>query len=284
MAKFGIIGGGAWGLAAVAMKCVESAHNVSVWVHSEASAASISSQKKSKRLPNIELPQLAASQSLSEVCDGADTIVIALASQHIQAILSQLVLNPSQSIVLLSKGLLEGEKSPFISDYVRSLFPKNPIMSLSGPNIAIEIAQGKPAASVIAGEDEGLVQKIQSELSSKNFRLYGSSDLRGVECGGIFKNVIAIAAGLCDGLDCGDNAKAALMTRGLGEMQKLSTFFNGQIETLTGLSGMGDMMTTCLSKNSRNRSFGELLGVEIKLKLRRFRRKKQWKGPERFNY
>ncbi len=259
MAKFGIIGGGAWGLA-VAIKSAESGHDVCVWAHSELTAKSILNHKSSKRLPGVSLPDLKASQSLSEVCVGVDTVIVALASQHIKSVLTQLELEPSQTIVLLSKGLLDGEKSPFISDYVRSLFPKNSVMMLSGPNIAIEIAQGKPAASVIAGEDLSLVQSIQNELSSNNFRLYGSSDLKGVECGGIFKNVIAIAAGLCDGLACGDNAKAALMTRGLGEMQKVATFFNGQVETLTGLSGMGDMMTTCLSKNSRNRSFGELLG------------------------
>ena len=277
MAKFGIIGGGAWGLA-VAMKCVESGHNVSVWAHSESSVKSISIEKSSNRLPGIVLPELKASQSLSEVCDRADTIVVALASQHIQAVLGQLVLSPSQSIILLSKGLLEREKSPFISDYVRSLFPKNPIMSLSGPNIAIEIAEGKPAASVIAGDNMALVKKVQGQLSSKNFRLYGSSDLRGVECGGIFKNVIAIAAGLCDGLECGDNAKAALMTRGLGEMQKVSTFFNGSVETLTGLSGMGDMMTTCLSVSSRNRSYGELLGRGDQSQIDAFTREKTVEG------
>ncbi len=258
MAKIGILGAGAWGLS-VAIKAANNGHGITLWGHSETSVSGINNTHQSPRLTGVSLPsELSATQDLTELVAGIDLLVIAVASSYLEGLIEQLPALPQGiPLVILSKGLLERDASFLISDFFKQKFPSHPYAVLSGPNIALEIAQGKPAASVLACEDNKTAEWLQSIFSGPDFRLYRSTDVRGVECGGIFKNVIAIAAGICDGLDCGDNAKAALMTRGLSEIQRVAVFFGGRLETVGGLSGLGDMMTTCLSPHSRNRSFGE---------------------------
>ena len=258
MAKIGILGAGAWGLS-VALKLANPENIIQIWAHSKGSVDAINNTQRSKRLVGISLPeQLKASTSIQEVVADKDVIIVAVASAHLESVLDQISeLSEGTPFVILSKGLLDNETSFFISDLCLSKFPSQPYAVLSGPNIALEIAQGKPAASVLACTEEACAVSLQTLLSGPNFRVYRTRDVRGVECGGIFKNVIAIAAGICDGLNCGDNAKSALMTRGLGEIQRVAHYFGGRPETINGLSGLGDMMTTCLSSHSRNRSFGE---------------------------
>lgn len=258
MAKLGILGAGAWGLS-VAIKLVNQGHQVLVWAHSETSVNTLRSQHQSERLQGIQIPEsISFTNSLEDIATHAEVIVIAVASAYLEDLMARLPQIPAQvPMVVLTKGLLEQEDSIFISDLYHKQFPNRTYAVLSGPNIALEIAQGKPAASVLACDDNAQAERLQSIFSGDNFRIYRSNDVRGVECGGIFKNVIAIAAGMCDGLRCGDNAKSALMTRALGEMQRLCDFFGGNPETIIGLSGLGDLMTTCLSQHSRNRRFGE---------------------------
>ena len=156
-------------------------------------------------------------------------------------------------MIFLAIGIIEPHW--FISDWLAEHFDGR-IGVLSGPNLALEIAQKKPAASVIASTDDSLNALVQQLLSNHYFRVYTSRDIRGVQCGGIFKNVFAIAAGCIDGLQLGDNAKSALITRGLVELQRLFSFFEADSSTLLGLSGLGDLIATCSSKQSRNWQLG----------------------------
>jgi len=162
-------------------------------------------------------------------------------------------------VVSVTKGI-EFETGNTMSDILRETAPQARVVAMSGPTLALEVAKGIPTAIVAASEDEPAVQTVQSLFHSPAFRVYTSADVHGVELGGALKNVIAIGAGVCDGLGFGDNSKAALVTRAIAEMRRLGVACGAQAETFTGLSGLGDLMVTCFSRLSRNRSFGEQLG------------------------
>ena len=162
-------------------------------------------------------------------------------------------------VVSVTKGI-EFETGATMTDILRENSPKSRIVAMSGPTLATEVAKGIPTAIVAASADAAAAQTVQSLFHGPAFRVYTSNDIHGVELGGALKNVIAIGAGVCDGLGFGDNSKAALITRALAEMRRLGVACGAQAETFTGLSGLGDLMVTCFSKLSRNRSFGERLG------------------------
>jgi glycerol-3-phosphate dehydrogenase (NAD(P)+) len=220
--------------------------------------------------PVSQMTEIEAAQTIAaiNVCDDlqqavidATIIIFAVTSQSLRLVAQQLstVLGPraDKNIVLVSavKGL-ELESGKTMCVVLFECLPDYPVAALSGPNLASEIVAGKPAASVIACSDSTLAQQLQSVLSTENFRVYASSDVIGTELGGALKNIIAIAAGCADGMRLGANARAAIVTRGLTEISRLAIALGAKSETLSGLSGMGDLLTTCTSSLSRNYQLG----------------------------
>lgn len=240
MKSVGVIGAGAWG-STIAKILAENGCKVHLWSY----------QVLPEQLPH---PEVFVTTKMSEAVEGVEGVVIALASAHFRA-LDELGAVQVPSLIL-SKGLMSGEESMFITDYLRKRALFTELAVLSGPNLAKEISEGKPAATVVASHSPELATAFQSVLSNGYFRVYTSSDVRGVELGGILKNVIAIAAGMIDGYQWGNNAKSALITRGLQEMCLIGAEFGCQPATFFGLSGLGDLMTTATSPLSRNWQFG----------------------------
>ena len=195
--------------------------------------------------------------------EGADVVVLAVPAQHLRSHLAQLaeVLAPHAALVSLIKGLERGtdlRMSELITEEL-GLDPSR-IAVVSGPNLAMEIAREEPTASVVACEDEQAAERIAELCNNHYFRPYTNTDVVGVEIAGIVKNVIALAVGICDGQNLGDNSKASVITRGLAETTRLATVLGGRLETFSGLAGLGDLVATCASPLSRNRSAGRLLG------------------------
>ncbi len=261
MKKIGVIGCGAWATT-VAMLLAKNNHAVMMWCHKQDYAHAIHMGHENPFvLPGVTLPlTLQARTDMSMAVSGCEALVLGIASPYLTQVLEQLkpIYTPGTPILSLTKGLLDND-TLFPSDYLNLSLSKCPIAVLSGPNLALEIAQGKPAASVISSEKGDIAQLFQQYLNSSSFRVYTSADTRGVELGGILKNIMAIAAGLIDGLDLGYNAKAALITRALPEMSRFGSRFNAHSETFYGLSGLGDLIATCTSSHSRNWKVGHAL-------------------------
>jgi glycerol-3-phosphate dehydrogenase (NAD(P)+) len=194
---------------------------------------------------------------LPESIDNRVAIISAVSMSGVRAVIEQLqgFLAPDQIIVTATKGL-DAQTNLTPAQLWRHSFPNNPIVVLSGPNLSLEIQQGLPAATVVASQDSVAANKIQEIFSSTKFRVYTNDDPVGVEIAGTVKNVIAIAAGACDGLQLGNNAKSALLTRGLSEIIRIGQYWGGKPETFYGLSGLGDLLTTCNSPLSRNYQVG----------------------------
>ncbi|MBT5855547.1 NAD(P)H-dependent glycerol-3-phosphate dehydrogenase [bacterium] len=267
MQSIAVIGGGGWG-STIAKILGENGHQVRIWCHKAPSALQINRNHTTRRLPGVMLPEsVTATHILKAAMQSVDAVVIALSSsqfEHIPAIKSTI---PSGApILLLTKGLAPDDKTLLISDYLRDQLPGHSIAHLSGPNIAKEIADKKPSATVVASEDEAVADMFQALLSNDYFRVYRSQDCRGVELGGVLKNCIAIAAGISDGLNLGSNAKSTLITRGIREIIQVGCAMNGKEETFYGLSGLGDLMATCFSPHSRNWQFGNTLAKNIEVK------------------
>jgi glycerol-3-phosphate dehydrogenase (NAD(P)+) len=257
-----VVGDGGWGTA-MAILLAMAGRQVSLWTHDEAYGAVLSESRANPRfLPGFEIPAtVRVSADLSTLLSGCDLLVSAVPTEFLRIVWSGHAahLPAGLPILSLTKGLEAGtDLRP--TQVLRELTGARPLGVLSGPNIAREIARGLPAATVVACDDSGLAQRVQASFSSDKFRVYRNPDLAGVELGGALKNVIAIAAGLCDGLELGENAKAALVDRGVKEIARLGERLGGQRRTFFGLSGLGDLMTTCYSRVSRNRTFGERLG------------------------
>ena len=253
MTTVGVIGAGAWGTV-IANMFAENGHDVRLWCYKESIAHQIAHNKRHHRLPEVVLSsELTTTTQLSD-CYDADVVILGLSSSQLTAYDKVIEWKKIQSpILFLAKGIIEPEW--FISDWLEQRFLGD-IAVLSGPNLALEIAQKKPSASVVASKNSTVAFYIQDLLSNHYFRVYTSNDIRGVQCGGIFKNVFAIAAGCIDGLKLGDNAKAALITRGMMELKRISSFFGADDSTIWGLSGLGDLIATCGSKQSRNWQLG----------------------------
>jgi glycerol-3-phosphate dehydrogenase (NAD(P)+) len=251
-----VIGAGAWG-SVVAQMFADNGHNVKLWCYKQAIADAITHTHQHHRLPNIELnTNIQTTTELSD-CYHSDLVVLGLSSAQLcdyDTIIDWQEI--SCPILVLAKGVMVPEI--FISNWVAQRV-QVPVGVLSGPNLALEIAQCNPAASVVAFTDNIVAKQVQTWLSTPYFRCYTSTDLIGVQCGGIFKNVLAIAAGCIDGMALGDNAKASLVTRGLVELQRIAHFYGGQAETVVGLSGLGDLMATCVSSKSRNWQLGHAM-------------------------
>jgi glycerol-3-phosphate dehydrogenase (NAD(P)+) len=260
--KISIIGGGSWGTA-LALLVSEHGLPITIWAHNPAVAEEINSRHtNSHYLPGINLPlNVKATPDLAEAATG-DLIVVVVPSKVMRETarsLAALNLPDGTVVVSCTKGIESGT-GLLMSQVLGEFLPHGRLAVLSGPNLAPEIARQIPAASVIGSGHADLLEPLQRIFSSKGFRAYTTDDITGVQLGGALKNIYAIAAGVCDGFGMGDNAKAALVTRSLAEMTRLGIAMGGRRETFFGLSGAGDLMVTCFSKQSRNRQFGERLG------------------------
>ncbi len=258
--KVAAIGGGSWGTT-VAHLC---AHNSPTMLYSrrpEVAEAITDRHENPRYLAGFELhPELRASSDLEEVVAGADVLVMGVASIGLQETLDRLrpIVPGSIPIVSLTKGLERTGRR--MTEVIGDCLPSNPVGVLTGPNLAKEILAGHAAASVIAFEDTHVAADLQKLLATGLFRVYTNPDLIGCELGGALKNVIAIAAGMAEGLGAGDNTQAAVITRGLAELTRLGVAMGGEATTFMGLAGMGDLIATCMSPQSRNRTVGEELG------------------------
>jgi len=257
---FAVIGAGAWGVT-IANILAENGHNVTLWCHKKNTATHINENHQTHRLPQIKLHHsLKADSNMAHCIQNKAHVIVALPSNYLSQ-LEQLKSSyyPHQSITLLTKGLVSSEEGWLCHHYVEKHLRPDAIGAISGPNLALEIAEKKPAATVFASTNQDLAHDIQSALSNDFFRVYRSDDIIGVMLGGVLKNVIAIASGLLDGLALGLNARSSLITRGLQEMQRISLKFGGKSQTIYGLSGLGDLVATASSPLSRNFQLGQVL-------------------------
>lgn len=254
-----VLGAGAWGTALARVLC-DGKNAVTLWGHDAAHLGVIRKIFRNDRyLPGIELPHsLNLQTDLPAAVAGAEMIIVAVPSKAFRNV-TQSLKEFSGIAVSVTKGI-EHESGLTMCGVLAQNAPHARLAALSGPSLALEVARGVPTAVVAASVDGASATTIQQLFHRPAFRVYTSTDLDGVELGGALKNVIAIAAGVCDGLGFGDNSKAALVTRGLGEMRRLGVACGARAETFAGLSGLGDLMVTCFSKLSRNRTFGERLG------------------------
>ena len=268
MKTIAVIGSGSWGTA-LAYMFEKHGHMVRLWSYKEEEAANIiKNSENTEFLPGVKLGKnLRVITDRQEAVEGADIIVTAIPSRFLRMNMEQFVpyIKENQILINASKGI-EDETFFTLSEVVENIFPKNTVAVLSGPSHAEDVGNDMPTACIIAARNEEQAKMLQKELSNENFRLYTLTDVRGVDLGGALKNIIALAAGICDGMGLGDNIKAALMTRGMAEMARLGKAMGCNIETFFGLSGMGDLIVTCISMHSRNRRAGILLGQGKTLK------------------
>jgi glycerol-3-phosphate dehydrogenase (NAD(P)+) len=257
-----VIGGGSWGTA-LACHLARSGLPVSLWVREPEVALEINEHHRNETyLPGIDLPrELAATPDLGVAVSRAETLLVVVPSEFCRAVYRAMAPGLSADTLLVSatKGL-EIETLQRMSEVAATELPGSRHAVLSGPSFAREVAQGQPTAVVIASERLADAERVQRALSTRSFRAYTSEDVVGVELAGALKNVIAIAAGILDGLGYGHNTVAALITRGLAEISRLALAMGGRAETLAGLAGLGDLVLTCTGALSRNRSLGQALG------------------------
>lgn len=257
----GVIGGGAWGTA-LAILANRAGSRVTLGTRNANVIQSIRERRSNEiYLPSVFVdPNIEVTDRLIDVCR-CDALIIAVPSHILRSacIAVSDMLDVSVPIAVASKGIERGSLM-LMSEIVQSLLPKNPIGIISGPNFAEEAARGQPTATTFASADEKLLDTLTYTLGGKLFRPYLTSDIIGAQIGGATKNVIAIACGVALGKDMGENARSALVTRGFAEMARLAEAKGGKYETLTGLSGLGDLILTCGSAKSRNLSFGIALG------------------------
>jgi glycerol-3-phosphate dehydrogenase (NAD(P)+) len=265
MALISIIGAGSWGTA-LSFSLSNVGHRIKLWAHEKEVVESIRTQRENKLfLPGIRLPaNIDASGDLSNTIRNAQFVLTVMPSHVCRELYERMLpdLHPGMVFVSATKGLEVGRLLR-MSEVIRSVVERRfapQLTVLSGPSFAREVALGDPTAVVIASRDQTLASLVQSEFSSRSLRLYSSNDEAGVEMGGAVKNVIAIAAGVIEGLGLGHNPMAALVTRGLAEMTRLACACGARSETLAGLAGMGDLILTCTGALSRNRNVGIELG------------------------
>lgn len=262
MKNIAIIGSGGWGVA-LSLILNKNGHNVKIWSFTEEEKDLININRRCKFLPEAEIPEgIICSNSYSEVIEGADIIIIVTPSQVIRSTMESIktLINPSQTIVIASKGIEAGTQKVY-SKVVEEILPSNKIAVISGPSHAEEVSKYIPTCVVVSSKDEDTSYMLQDVFMNEIFRVYINNDVVGVELGGALKNIIALASGICAGLGYGDNTQAALITRGLLEITRLGKAYGAQHhDTFYGLTGFGDLFVTCSSMNSRNRRCGILIG------------------------
>ncbi|WP_369048296.1 NAD(P)H-dependent glycerol-3-phosphate dehydrogenase [Tenacibaculum sp. UWU-22] len=264
--KVGVIGGGSWGTTVASI--IAKNTDTILWARSLKTAIEINEHHTNQQyLPNTKLTRsLKASNSIKETVENSDVVVMGIPAQNFREVLKEVKphIRPWIPIVSLAKGLEMGTKMR-MTEVIEQELPGHPAGVLTGPNLAKEIHSGKAAAAVIAMVDDTIAEKLQTIFSSGLFRVYTNTDVIGCELGGALKNVMAIATGMGDGANAGDNTRAALITRGLAELTRLGVAMGGKRRTFAGLAGMGDLVATCSSTKSRNHYVGFQLGKGRKL-------------------
>jgi glycerol-3-phosphate dehydrogenase (NAD(P)+) len=262
MRRVAILGAGGMGTA-LAKLLDSTGHDVGLWARDPALAAEMAAARENARhLPGVPVPQgVSVSADPGEATRGADLIVAAVPSAFLRGTLRGLAARVPEGVPVLSvvKGI-ENESFARPSQIIVEALGPRPVLVLSGPSHAEEIARGLPASVVLGGPDEELNVRVRDTLNAGMFRVYTNSDALGVELAGALKNILGVAAGICDGLGFGDNAKAALLTRGLAEIARFAVDLGARTSTFFGLAGVGDVVTTCYSKFGRNRAVGERIG------------------------
>lgn len=262
----GLMGGGSWGTTVASL--VSRNAPVTLWARNPDTVNEINTHHTNEvYLPGASLPEkLAATHDIAEAVKTADVIIMGIPSHNFRAVLTEVKkhIRAWVPVISLTKGL-ELESGLRMTEVINEVLPGHPVGVLTGPNLAREIMAGQAAASVIAMEDEIIVRELQTLFSSGLFRVYTNNDVVGCELGGVLKNIIAIAVGMGDGQGAGDNTRSALITRGLAEVTRLGVAMGGRAETFAGLAGMGDMIATCTSPQSRNRHVGVELGKGRKM-------------------
>ncbi len=255
-----VIGSGSWGTA-LAVHLAKLKNNVKVWSFSQEEADLINKEKKCKFLPLVNIPDnLYCTTNMEEAIDGSDVILHVTPSKFTREIIKQYKgYITKQQVIMCSKGF-EKDTLLTLDEVLRQELPNTPIGVLSGPSHAEEVSIGVPTAMVIASEDINVRNNIQDLFMSETMRVYTSEDVKGVELGAALKNIIAFCAGIAKELNLGDNSFAALLTRGLAEISNLGVKMGGRQSTFYGLTGLGDLVVTCLSEHSRNRKAGILIG------------------------
>jgi glycerol-3-phosphate dehydrogenase (NAD(P)+) len=257
-APVAVLGAGSWGTA-LAMHLGRVGVPVRLWGRDPELVASMRARRENPRyLPGAALPEgVSVTADADLALPDSGTVLVAVPSHFVEAVLAEVGDRVAASAVLVSatKGL-EPRRGLRMSELLADRLPGRPVAVLSGPSFAREVAQGRPTALVIASSDETIAADLQGRLAGPTFRLYTNRDVVGVELGGAVKNVMAIATGLVDGLELGENARAALITRGLAEIVRLGTAAGAQPATFAGLAGLGDLVLTCTGSHSRNRALG----------------------------
>ena len=264
MAKISVIGSGGWGIA-LAILLHKNGHNLTIWSFDKKEAEELKTTRENKtKLPNILLPEdIKVTDDLKEAVNDKDILILAVPSKAIRSVSKSLknIIKDNQIIVNVAKGL-EEDTLKTMTDIIEEELKgkKTQVAVLSGPSHAEEVGKGIPTTCVVSAHNKELTLYLQNIFMNPSFRVYTSPDMLGIEIGGALKNVIALAAGIADGLNYGDNTKAALITRGIKEIASLGVAMGGEQSTFYGLTGLGDLIVTCASMHSRNRRAGILLG------------------------
>ena len=262
MAYVGIIGAGSFGTA-LALLLNKNGHDVTVWSHRESEVIELTRTREHKsKLPGVTLPDdMKFTAKIEEALEGKDVVVMAVPSTAVRETAKKMkpYVKAGQIIVDVAKGIEESTLMT-LSQQIEQEIPQADVAVLSGPSHAEEVGRGLPTSVVIGAKTRETAEYLQELFMNEAFRVYTSPDMLGMELGGSLKNVIALAAGIADGLGYGDNAKAALITRGIHEISRLGVKMGGAIESFTGLTGVGDLIVTCASVHSRNRKAGYLIG------------------------
>ncbi len=261
MAKIGIIGGGSWGIA-IAVLLYKNGHQITVWSALEPEITMLKEKHEHKMLPGVALPQdMVFTTQDREAVEGQDLLVMAVASAYTRQTAGRLsgLVAEGQKILNVAKGI-EERTLMTLSEIIGQEIPQADVAVMSGPSHAEEVGRGLPTTIVVGAKSKATAEYIQNLFMNEVFRVYTSPDILGMELGGALKNVVALAAGIADGMGYGDNTKAALITRGITEIARLGTAMGGKFETFCGLTGIGDLIVTCASMHSRNRRAGILIG------------------------
>jgi glycerol-3-phosphate dehydrogenase (NAD(P)+) len=257
----GVVGAGAWGTA-LARVAAERGPSVHLWAREPEVVGSITTTHENTLfLPGIPLPQTVQATGRLADLGGADLIIVAVPAQFLGSVVKELIpaIAPTTPLVIAAKGIEIGT-GRLMSEVVANVAPRSSVAILSGPSFAHEVARGLPTALTLAADDKALAERIAATLGSQRLRLYITTDVVGAQVGGTVKNVLAIACGIATGRRFGENGRAALITRGMAEMTRLTAALGGMPETLLGLSGIGDVVLTCMSTTSRNFAVGLAIG------------------------
>ncbi len=261
MAKIGIIGAGTWGTA-LGLVLYGNGHQVTLWSAFSEDAKELDKKREHKNLPGVRLPgDMEFTDSMEQAMEEKEVLVLAVPSIYVRSTAKEMAAfcRAGQVIVNVAKGI-EEDSLLTLSQVIEEELPNADVAVLSGPSHAEEVSRGVPTTCVAGASKRELAEMVQNLFMSPKFRVYISPDVLGIELGGALKNVIALAAGIADGLEYGDNTKAALITRGIHEIGRLGMKMGGASETFGGLSGIGDLIVTCASMHSRNRRAGILMG------------------------